>query len=59
MDLIALEKFKRFAKPLSDIDKRNLLSLKEKDKVKNNQNIAKTIDFMLENNLKLEQEAIN
>lgn len=59
MDLITLEKFKRFAKPLSDIDKRNLLSLKEKDKVKNNQNIAKTIDFMLENNLKLEQEAIN
>lgn len=59
MDSITLEKFKRFAKPLSDIDKRNLLSLKEKDKVKKNQNIAKTIDFMLENNLKLEQEAIN
>lgn len=45
MDLITLEKFKRFAKPLSDIDKRNLLPLKEKDKVKNNQKYSENNRF--------------
>lgn len=59
MNIETLENFKELAKPLSEIDKRNLTSLLEKEKVKENKEISGTVRYMLKNNLKLEQEAIN
>lgn len=59
MDIETLKKYQEYTKPLTETDKRNLISLKEKDKVKENSSISETIDYMLQNNLKLEQEAFN
>ena len=59
MDVATLEKFKTYGKELTSTDKRNLTLLKEKNKVKFNKTMSEAIDYMLKNNIKLEQEALN
>ena len=56
MDIETLTKYRKFAKPLTEKDKENLASLK-----KNNLNseMVKLVNYMLENDIKLEQEAID
>lgn len=53
MDKETLIKYKRYAKPLTDNDKKRLLKLKEQYI-----NYEEVVNYMLENNIKLEQEAI-
>lgn len=59
MNRETLSSFKSFTKTLTENDKKNLTKLLEKNRVEENNEIRKTIEYMIENNCKLEQEALS
>lgn len=56
MDIETLKEYQGYAKSLTEKDKENLISLIKNVK---DEEILKLVDFMLSNNIKLEQEAID
>ena len=55
MDLETLKQYEIYGKPLTDQDIKRLKALKEKTK---NMEMRKTITYMLEHHVKLEQECV-
>ena len=56
MDIETLKEYQSYAKSLTEKDKENLISLIKNAK---DEEMLKLVDFMLSNNIKLEQEAID
>ncbi len=57
MDINTLNKYKKYVKSLTDNDKKRLKDILESESIILDSNVRSTIEYMLENNMKLEQES--